>query len=223
MKYPIHNIEVSLSKRLLSYFYPVRIRRDSSVLNSLLELYLYRGQLQLATTDALYSDGDRYRPMTAAFKKIKKELAQVKRVLVLGTGLGSTVNIMHRYGYHPHFTLVDHDKIVLQWALEFLHNATPENVTAVCADANEFVKNNTGKFDLLIVDIFSGRVVPPFVTTDTFLENCHDKINSGGHLVLNYIVVNTQEWERVRNLFTTVFPTHHIIEIQTNRILIATV
>ena len=179
--------------------------------------------MQLATNDALYSDGDRYRPITAAFKHIKDKLPLVKRVLVLGTGLGSTVNIMHRYGHHPHFTLVDHDKMVLQWALEFLHDATPQNVSAVCADANEFIKSNTEKFDLLIVDIFNGRVVPLFVTTDTFLNNCRGKTNANGHLVLNYIVTDTHEWERVRKLFTTVFPTHHILEIQTNRILIATI
>lgn len=101
-----------------SLFYPVLIRRASSAVNPVLELYRYRGRWQLATADALYSDGGQYRPLLAAFRTLKPQLPAVKNMLVLGTGLGSAVQILHEMGHHPACTLVELDEKVLQWALE---------------------------------------------------------------------------------------------------------
>ena len=101
-------------------------------MNPLLELLLYQGRLQLATADALYSDGNNYRPVIAMINHLKAHMPEIKTVLALGTGLGSLPQIMKRRGYQPHFTLVEYDKVVLQWAMELLGD---KNITPVCADA----------------------------------------------------------------------------------------
>ena len=189
----------------------------------MLELYLYRGQLQLATFDALYSDGDRYQPVIAAVKEMKDRLSSINNVLVLGTGLGSTVRIINKAGVHPHFTLVDNDETVLQWAIEFLPTGQSAVVTPVCADAKEFVTTCSERYDLVVIDIFSGRVVPGFVTSEAFLSQCRTLVAQGGTLMLNYIVNKKENWEQASVHIAHLFPKAKIINLGVNRVIVATV
>src|ERR1044072_5212819 len=107
-------------QRLLSYLYPIRVRSSSSPENPVLELLYYQGRWQLGSVDVLYSDGHRYRPLGAPFKAVRHRLARLEEVVVLGTGLGSAVAILNRQGFHPPFTLVELDGVVLDWALELM-------------------------------------------------------------------------------------------------------
>ena len=109
-------------KKLLSYFIPVLISKTATPENPLLELYVYRGRYQLATADALYSDGAAYTPLKIAFKHLKQELPAVKHALVLGTGLASAVHVMKQTGNSPDFTLVEYDSTILKLAMEYLPN-----------------------------------------------------------------------------------------------------
>ncbi|MCB0696633.1 MAG: hypothetical protein KDC07_04670 [Chitinophagaceae bacterium] len=207
-------------KRLLSYFVPVLVSRDAGTHNPLLELYYYRGRYQLATLDALYSDGDQYRPLKLAFNKLKSELPDVKNVLVLGTGLASGVQVMSKLGFSPDFTLVEYDDKVLQWAMELM----PEykgKITPVIAEAKQYIEQQVSTYDLLVVDIFTGRVAPAFVTSKGFLEHCRRGINPGGYMVLNYIIQRNEDWFRIDKTIRSVFPVCFCIDDGINRIVIA--
>lgn len=189
----------------------------------MLELCLSNGQFQLATHDALYSDGDRYRPLTIAFNYLGAALYNVKDVLVLGTGLGSAAQILHAKGLKPVYTFVEYDEIILQWAMQTLHADVVAKSKAVCADALLFMNDHQQAHDMLVVDIFNSRVVPVFVTTADFLKKCRQCIKPGGHFVLNYIVLNNTDWDSVSTTIKSVFPNLTILENGINRIIVATV
>ncbi len=208
---------------LFSFFYPVRVRKGSSTENPVLELFLYRNRWQLATLDALYSDGHRYRPLVLAYKELAAKLPDVNNILVLGAGLGSAVSVMHRLGYHPTFTLVDNDQLILQWALEKLGNSADHMILPVCEDARVFMQNNKQQYDLVVVDIFTGRNVPEFVTRTPFLQQCRDGTVPGGNVVLNYIINHPKQWDDFMSNFSVVFPVHKVLKNGVNRILVATV
>lgn len=207
-------------KKLLSYIVPVRVKHTSSIFNEVLDVYFYFGQWQLATVDALYSDGNRYRPVIAALKKMKHRLPAIKKVLILGAGLGSAVKILNDKGYHPQITLVDIDEQVLQLALEFCDADAAKYITPVCMNAADFVKECRDNFDLIFVDIFKGRDVPAFVMQNDFLENSHRLLNSGGCFMLNYIINNDDEWKEARKVYEDVFPGSHIIQLDINRVFV---
>lgn len=208
---------------VLSFFHPVRVRKGSSHENPVLELYLYRNRWQLATLDALYSDGDKYRPLVLAYKELAGKLPDTRSVLVLGAGLGSAISVMDKLGYHPAFTLVDNDKLVLQWALEKLGDRAGNNITPVCDDARSFIQQNQQQYDLVIIDIFNGRVVPEFVTKPAFLEACRRSISPGGSMVMNYIVNHPKQWDELQATLSQVFPTNKVLKNDNNRIIVATV
>jgi len=188
--------------------------------NLYLELLLYQNRLQLATQDALYSDGTNYKPVSATVKHLRPSMRQVKRVLALGTGLGSIVQIIRAKGYNPHFTLVELDKIVLQWAMEFMGSRGADKLRPVCADAGTFMGSNTELFDLVFIDIFNSRSVPVFVRSAAFLLQCKAALAPGGHVAFNYMIDDPVEWIDVQDVFTAVFPDHKILDLGINRILI---
>ncbi len=214
--------QLPVYKKILSYLAPVLIRRDAGKHNPLLELFYYRGRYQLATLDALYSDGDRYRPMRLAFDKLHTELGNIKEVLVLGTGLGSAVQVMAKKGYTPDFTLIEYDDTVLKWAMELLPSYGGK-ITPLCAEAKHYMETNTATYDLLVIDVFIGRVVPSFVISQKFLADCSRAINTGGYMVLNYIVQRNEDWFNADTTIRSVFPNSFCIDDGINRIVIAKV
>jgi hypothetical protein len=213
----------TLWQRIQSYIFPISIRKGSSEVNPLLELFYYRNRYILGTKDAVYSDGTKYRPLLAAFRSrmLEPYLMQVHDVLVLGTGLASAVHIMDSYGFRPTYTLVELDRVVLDWAVEHLPPATLKAVAPVCADAFDFITTDTKTYDLIIVDIFNGRQVPDRVTTSAFLYQCRARLAMGGYLVLNYMVNNKEDDTRAEAALQSVFDTVEGISFGINRVYVA--
>lgn len=224
-------MRVPLYKRLLSYLYPVRIKKLPGNINPALELLLYNNRWQLATRNALYSDGHMYRPMVTAFKAMRDILPGLKDILLLGTGLASAVHVLHRMGIRPDsVTMVDIDEEVLLLALQCLPENTAPKITPVCADARTYMGGETSVrdeasalYDLVIVDVFIGRTVPEEISGEMFLRQCRDRINPGGRFVMNYMVEQLDEWLAFRKRIATVFPQYTVLEFGLNKIIIGSI
>ena len=190
-------------------------------MNAHLDLLLYRNQFQLATSDAIYSDGDRYRPAIAVTDYLLPFLPGVKTALVLGGGLASMVYVLRGKGFDPAFTIVEKDKVVLRLAMElFEATNTQASITPVCTDAQAFMEQNKASYDLVFIDVFMGRVVPAFVTTAEFLSWCKAGLSPHGRLAFNYIINDEQEWEKVQQVFALIFPEHKVLDHGINRIFV---
>ena len=188
--------------------------------NFAMQLYLYCNRYQLGNEEILYSDGDKYRPAIAVARHLKTFLPTVSSVLVLGTGLGSMVRVLYGLGYYPRYTLVEYDKVVLQWAMELLDELNGVNLDPVCADAKDFMAKNTVRYDLIFIDIFIGRVVPDFVTDPQFLKQCKAALAPNGRLAFNYIINDMDKWAQTQQAFTELFPGHKVVNHEVNRIFI---
>jgi 16S rRNA G1207 methylase RsmC len=215
--------KVSPLKRLLSYIVPVTVANSAGSQNKFLEFILYRNQWQLATEDALYSDGDRYQPYRIAFKNIPRQrLETVSNCLILGTGLGSIVQILWgKYKCDAHFSLVEYDEKILQWAVESLTAKGITKIEPYCDNAADFVKHHEQQYDMICIDIFSGREVPSIFTEREFLGQSKKLLKPGGIWIMNYIINDVKEtMDYLRNV-KEIFPDVEVIEKEQNRILIA--
>lgn len=215
--------KVSPLKRVLSYLFPVTVAHSAGSKNRFLEFILYRNQWQLATEEALYSDGTRYEPFRIAFKNVPKEtLNKVKDCLILGTGLGSIVQILHtKYKIKASYSLVEYDHTILNWALEGLKAMGINSINAFCSSAEEFVVNHKNKHDLICIDIFNGREVPEQFTQMDFLVASKKLLKEGGIWIMNYIVNDERETIRFLENVKSLFPEVNIVEKKQNMILIA--
>lgn len=215
--------KVSPVKRVLSYLIPVTIATPPGSKNKFLEFILYRNQWQLATEEALYSDGNRYQPFRIAFKNVPKaRLTAVNDCLILGTGLGSIAQILwEKYKHNPKFTLVEYDEQILKWALENLAARGIRNLDPHCINAAEFVRKEQRRYDLVCVDIFNGREVPSLFTEQEFLVQTKKLLKPGGIWIMNYIINDEVELYHFLSNVKSIFSSVDIIEKEQNRILIA--
>jgi 2-polyprenyl-3-methyl-5-hydroxy-6-metoxy-1,4-benzoquinol methylase len=215
---------LSFWQKLQSLFYPVNLKKSSSPINPVLELFYHRGRYILATKDAVYSDGDKYRPLLRAFSStsLKEVLPTLKNVLVLGTGLGSAVHILHAKGLYPQITLVELDDQVLEMALAHLPEATIPNVQGIHKDAFQFIKEDTGTYDLIIVDVFIGRIVPEQTIKAPFLAACKARLSPSGYLVFNYMTALDEENGKAKTALLAYYKTVEEISFGINKVYIAT-
>lgn len=213
-------MQLTFFQKFWSRWFPVLVKKSSSENNSYLALYYYKRQWQLTTKDAIYSDGIRYRPLTIAFDLLKEKLKQVQTVLVLGTGLGSAVNILHQRGMSPMMTLVEKDALICQWAQELLSN-TADNFQLIHADAEEYISSCQQSFDLIIIDIFISQKVPEFVISQPFLNNCKSRLGNKGVLIFNYIIQDKTHWSIASENLKSLFSEVTVQELGMNRIVVA--
>ena len=172
---------------------------------------------------ALYSDGLRYPPALKFLHTIRSMLGKVNSVLLLGTGIGSTIGLLNSMGHYPQFTMVDIDEDILSWAIEINGAKNKGKLIPVCESAESFIARNGGKFDLIFIDVFLGREVPRFVMQSAFLARCRQSLNNGGILGLNYIVNNDDDWYRDETTFRSVFSSSELISFDMNRVFVAIV
>ncbi len=189
----------------------------------MLEITYYKKRWQLATDDALYSDGDHYLPLLRSFTSIGKAIEQVRTALVLGTGLGSAAAILDSLGAKAHTTFVDIDSVVLKLAIELMPERLVSNVTPVCDDAKDFIRDVNNTYDILAVDIFISQDIPSFVTEEQFLRQCRTRINTGGHFILNYIIKNDEDHAQLKTRLDAIFPGFETIEFGINKVFVARV
>ncbi len=219
-------MQLSFFQCFLSLFVPVRVRRQESNFSGAVELFRYRRRWQLATQNAIYSDGEAYTPLLKAYAALGKNfLTQCNAVLVLGTGLGSAVTLLDKkYGLRPAITLLDIDEPILEWAIECLQDEGHGNhVEVICDDAQHFFEVDDRKWDLLIIDLFKGQTVPEFATQKPFLEAAWVQVSAGGALVMNYIVQLSSNWEVLqRTLLEVTGRKPEIIEHGVNCIVVVT-
>lgn len=210
--------QITPRKRLLSFITPVLLQTQSSGVHPVLDLHLYRGQLQLSTKDALYSDLRRYRPLAKSLPTIRRHFPRIHQVLMLGTGLAAGVHLLHQYGVHPRYTLVDVDNSILQIAAQLLPPHTDAEL--VCADAYQYLQRQSRRYDLLIVDIFLGRNVPDYVRTPAFLAQCRAALDPQGILIFNYIRNDRDQFLALEAMIYAAFPETDVIEFGVNHVFV---
>lgn len=214
-------MKINFFQHFFSFLFPVKVAAAPGKTTPNLELYRYRGRWQLSAATAVYSDGAVYRPLTEAFGYLKKALPQKQNMLVLGAGLGSAVSVLNKLNISIPSTLVDIDPQVISWGESIIKDETTMPCKWICEDVQSFVLHHSIKYDLIVLDVFQDRLVPQFVTHKNFLTECSQLLqDEKGHLVLNYIINNQQNWTKALQNIQSVFTVEHTISIGINRIML---
>ena len=118
------------------------------------------------------------------------DLTSVKKILVLGTAGGTVIHKVHSFFPHARITGVEIDKTMIEIGKKYFSLNTIDTLHVVHADANNFVRQAVKKkrsYDLVIADMFFGRMVPQFLTTPSFVDELYVLVKPNGHVVINYL------------------------------------
>lgn len=213
-----------LWRHWLSYLTDQRLERLSGQHAQHLEVTLRRGSLLLQAEGAVYSWEDHYYNFREAFAHLDWAALPGNRVLLLGLGLGSVIQIAEEhFGQVLDYTAIEYDAVVARLAERYLLSRLASSVEVVVEDAGRFVQRCTGQFDLILVDVFVDDRVPEAFETLDYLHKLRGLLTPGGCLISNrltYRATDRADTERyLDEVFTVVFPRAEVLDVRSNWML----
>lgn len=158
------------------------------------------------------SSGDYVEKMwRGALQAIEFEKRAYTNILVLGSGAGCVIhcmqNMLGAQRKNTHIIGIDWDTVMLQmgtavYGENFLHKrnlknlmrfvsdntknlVASENITLICTDAAEYVRQTEDSFDLIIVDIFHDTRPAPCMVEGAFRDTLATRLSPDGSILLN--------------------------------------
>ena len=169
--------------KYLSYLYPMT-RKVKSKYSDTLEITWYNGKKHLNTKNANYSYGSLQAILKFGLEKI--ELKNMNSILLLGLGGGSVIETLRQdFNYQKQITAIDIDPVIIDIAKTEYQLESNSNTTIICEDALKFIKDNTNKFDLIIIDLFIDIKVPTQFLELKFWEDVVKSKSTNGVILFN--------------------------------------
>lgn len=193
-------------KHLLSYLFPLPVKRYPSNVHGRLEVNLVNGRLYLDTADSNYSYGSLQRILHRGLTEAGFNTSNAGRILVLGMGAGSVVQtIRESFGSDAFIELVEFDAEIIRIAETDFGINRFENIRITHADALEFLEQSENQYDLIISDLFIGNAVPIIFTEPAFIHHLIGHLSPGGKIIYNTMrpTMSAETFRRVTGAFST--------------------
>ena len=212
-------------QRWWSYLSPVRIEAVDSDVNDNLELLLVRGRMQLCTANAVYSYENRYENFRQTFQKLELSGLEGGKVLVLGLGLGSIVQMLEEQQKEYDYTVVELDEDVIYLAEKYVLSKLNAKVQTICSSGEAFCQNTLDKYDLVCMDIFIDDWIPDGCLTLPFCQSLKSLLNERGLVIFNTPAFDKKSARNsklfFKNRFLRVFKDAHLLDVHKNYMLLS--
>lgn len=145
-------------------------------------------------------------------KKVAKVLKvdRVDKVLVLGLGGGSIIEVIKKCWPEAKITAVDIDPVIVKLGKKYLGLAKHE-IEIEIGDAERFLKDyrlkTKDKFDLVCIDLYVGDEYPKTLETKNYIQLVRTVLASGGIAVFNRLYYGEKRPQSVKfgNMLEKVF------------------
>jgi spermidine synthase len=169
------------AKKILSHIYPATIKSGITKQGQAYEINFENGNKVLNSQNANYSYGSLHQVMQKGiFESLK--LITPKKILMLGLGAGSAVEILNKKCDWPiEITAVELDEDLVGFALNECDIGRFRNLTIITANAFEWLKQAKDlQFDLIIDDIFLDDKVPAECFEKEYLASLSGLLSPNG-------------------------------------------
>ncbi|MFA9187437.1 spermidine synthase [Flavobacterium magnesitis] len=182
-------------KRLLSYFYPIKIYSQQSALSKSLEITWANGNLVMDSLNTNYSYGSLQRILKLGLKNIGfAKIKKMEHILVLGVAGGSVIKtLVDDIQFKGKMTGVEIDSEIIKMANQFFNLNKIPQLQIIIDDAFEFVLKTTEKYDLIVVDVFQDTKMPNFLFESFFIDRICFLLKSKGFILFNTMLLNQAE------------------------------
>ena len=202
---------------MLSYLFPQRLAVTEGHGGAHLEVVVNNGKLMLNANQSNYSFGGLHLIFDQLFYQIEIGKFEIKKVLLLGLGAGSVVDLLiNKHGIKCEITGVELDAAVIDFAKKYFDIEKYKSLQIVQADAFEYVQQCNDKFDLIVVDLFIGDTVPAAFASEEFISNLKRLSNEKCCVAYNKMTDNAKHKQELIALsanFDKVFPSWKLFKI----------
>ena len=204
----------------MSYMVDISLESTSSAYNPYLEVLLVNGRHQLITQNAIYSYDDKYENFYNSFKNIDWDSLEIKKVLVLGLGLGSVIYMLeNNFSKDFTYTCVEIDPEIIRLAHTYCLSSLESIVEVIETDADSFIRVDQNEYDLILMDIFQNAKIPTKFSQNEFIELLKSKLTLNGLLLYNRMNINEEDREQnheFSKIFSSVFPNQSSLSVKDN-------
>ncbi|MEO8253599.1 MAG: fused MFS/spermidine synthase [Flavobacterium sp.] len=189
-------------KRLLSYFYPIKIYSQKSALSKTLEITWANGDLVMDSLNTNYSYGSLQRILKLGLKNIGfSKIQKMDHILILGVAGGSVIKtLINDIQFKGKITGVEIDSEMIQIANQYFQLNEIPQLQIVIDDAFEFVLKTTENYDLIVVDIFQDIKMPHFLFENYFIDRICFLLKSKGFILFNTMLLDNADNLRNKKL-----------------------
>lgn len=121
---------------------------------------------------------------------------------MVGLGGGSQVKFCHRHLPRARIEVVENNPGVVALRRRFAIPDDDGRLQVVLDDGAAFVRARRGRYDLLLVDGYDERGIPPVLSTQAFYDDCRDALAPGGVMSVNLFSADADlHVERIRRGF----------------------
>ena len=106
-------------------------------------------------------------------------------ILMIGLGGGSMLKYLHRHLPEADITAVEINQGVIDLRQDFHIPPDDDKLRIVCADGARFVAKPPQRYDVILVDGFTGKGMPEALCTRSFYQDCQRALTPEGLMVLN--------------------------------------
>jgi spermidine synthase len=179
-------------KKILSYFYPITIYKETSTISKSIEVTLYNGKMLLNTKNTNYSYGSLQAILKKGLLDIgAAEISNMESILILGVAGGSVVQtLVSDFSFSKSITGVELDEEIIDVANSYFNLDKISNFKCIIADAEQFVQSDANHYDLIVIDIFKDTDMPEFLFEESFITNCKKLLNKNGYILFNTMNLN---------------------------------
>ncbi len=157
----------------------------------------------------------------AALNKLKKDGFLPRKVLLLGVGGGSAVELIEGFWADAKTTGVEIDPLMIELGKKYLKLGEARNLKVEVGDATRWLAGNkTQKFDLVLVDLYVGGKIPEEVRREKSIKLVKQHLSGGGVAAFNHLYSSSEREDahklegKLRKVFgviTAVLPEANII------------
>jgi 2-polyprenyl-3-methyl-5-hydroxy-6-metoxy-1,4-benzoquinol methylase len=201
-------------KKWLSYILPITIYEKKSQISKNLEVTWNNGKLVIDSENTNYSYGSLQKVLRKGLFTIGKERIQnMNSILVLGVAGGSVIKtLVDEFQFKGKITGVEIDEEITAIANQYFKLNEITNYTPIIADANEFVKSTTEKFDLIIIDIFQDATMPDFLFENEFINNTKQLLQINGFILFNTMNLDEKGIDKNKQFIAAFEPLNYTIK-----------
>jgi spermidine synthase len=108
-----------------------------------------------------------------------------KRIAMIGLGGGSLAKYCHARLPDASILVTEINPDVIALRDEFCVPRDDARFQVICADGAGFVRDAAGPIDVLLVDGYDRHGQPPQLCSQTFYDDCYQRLSPGGVMVVN--------------------------------------
>ena len=165
--------------------------------------YFHQGRLELRSgDDALQSVIELQNPHHLALKNLEYLMAVLlfiprpERILMLGTAAGSLLHFLRYYYPEAAITAVDIDVELIEQLLDMeLLPPAQTGLGYVYDDAAHFIEHCDQKYDLILIDVFSGAQSPAWLLEKSTTNNLFRLLTERGALAYNLLIDSEHDFK----------------------------